>query len=66
MDIRSRRTALGWSRKQLSAFAQVDASVVQLIELGQWADDEAIAKVDKALTEAEKAAPAPKPDGTIN
>lgn len=54
MDIRSRRTALGLSRKELAAQAHVDAAMLQLIELGLSSDDESKAKVEAKLSELEK------------
>lgn len=56
MDIRTRRAALGWSRKDLAQHAKVDASVIQLLELDLSNDDESRARVDQALAEAEKTA----------
>lgn len=47
--LRERREVLGWSRKQLAAAVPIDASVLQLVELGQWDDPEAIGKIEAAL-----------------
>lgn len=54
MDIRTRRTALGLSRKDLAVKAHVDPSMLQLIELGLSNDDESKAKVEAKLAELEK------------
>ena len=60
MDIKSRRAALGWSRKELAEKAFVDPRTLQLLELGQSADDESRARVEKALTAG---AAAPRAEG---
>lgn len=52
-SIRERRDALGWSRKQLAAAVPIDVSVLQLVELGQWADTEANDKIEAALAAEE-------------
>lgn len=62
MDIRSRRTALGLSRRDLALLAKMDSSVVQLVELGQWADDDARVKLEALLSDLEKARTTPKAD----
>lgn len=49
MDVKSRRTALGLSRKELAAKAHVDAAMLQLIELGLSNDDESKAKINTVL-----------------
>lgn len=53
MSVKERRKALGWSRATLAQRAQVDRSALQLIELGQWSDDDAIARVAEVLVRAE-------------
>jgi transcriptional regulator with XRE-family HTH domain len=57
MEIRKRREALGWSRKELARRAGIDPSVLQLIELGMSSDDESKVKADHALVEGEKNPP---------
>lgn len=53
MDIRTRRTALGWSRADLAKAANCDRSMLQLLELGQSNDDESRARCEAALTAEE-------------
>lgn len=57
MSIRARREALNWTRKDLAQRAQVDPSVIQLLELGQWTDEEAKQKCEAALKAAEDGLP---------
>jgi transcriptional regulator with XRE-family HTH domain len=54
MDVKARRTALGLSRKELARLANVDPSMLQLIELGMSNDDESKAKVNAYLDSVEK------------
>ncbi len=54
MNIRARREALGWSRADLSREAQIDRSVIQLVELGEYHDAEAITKLEQRLTDEER------------
>lgn len=53
MSIKDRRKALGLGRKQLSAYAYVDPSIAQLIELGQCSDTDAIHRLEHTLTALE-------------
>lgn len=53
MSIKDRRKALGWSRDELAARAGIDARLVQLLELGQWSEAEAAARVEEVLVRAE-------------
>ncbi len=53
MSIRERRKALGWSRAELAERAAIDRRIVQLIELDQWTEADALARVDEALRRAE-------------
>ena len=39
-DIKTRRKALGWSRATLAEKAALDKRIIQLIELGEWTEDE--------------------------
>lgn len=51
--IKARRKALGWRRAELARRAAIDARLVQLIELGQWTEGEAIGRVKAVLIRAE-------------
>lgn len=53
MSIKDRRKALGWSRAELADRAGIDPRVVQLLELGQWSEEESADRVDEVLTRAE-------------
>jgi transcriptional regulator with XRE-family HTH domain len=53
IDIRNRRKALGWSRRELAGRAGIDPRLVQLIELDQWTDGDAIGRVRAVLLRAE-------------
>jgi transcriptional regulator with XRE-family HTH domain len=53
MSIKERRKALGWNRAELAARAQVDRSAMQLIELGEWSEGDAIRRVAEVLARAE-------------
>lgn len=62
-DLRARRTALGWSRRDLAAHARVDTSVLQLLELGLSADEESRARCEAALlAEEQRRGVAPPPE----
>ena len=52
-DLKDRRKALGWSRQQLAEKAALDKRVVQLAELGQWSESDALARLDYVLKSAE-------------
>ena len=52
-DIKTRRKALGWSRATLAEKAALDKRIIQLIELGEWTEDDAQARVDYVLKSAE-------------
>ena len=56
-DIKERRKALGWARKDLAKAANVDPRTLQLIELGESLDDESMARCHKALDEEEARRP---------
>jgi transcriptional regulator with XRE-family HTH domain len=51
--IKARRKALGWRRSELARRAAIDGRLVQLIELGQWTEGEAIGRVKAVLIRAE-------------
>jgi len=55
MDLRERRTALGWSRQDLAIRAHVDKAMLQLLELGQSEDHESRERCERAILEAEAA-----------
>ena len=52
MNLREARKALGWSRAELARRAEVDRSVLQLLELGQSADAESRQRCARALRAA--------------
>jgi len=54
-DIKTRRQALGWSRRDLAQRADTDPRVLQLLELGLSNDEEAADRVGKTLEAAERA-----------
>ncbi len=51
--VKDRRKALGWRRAELARRAAIDPRLVQLIELGQWSEGEAIGRVRAVLLRAE-------------
>ena len=51
--IRTRRKALGWARRELARRAGIDPRVVQLIELDEWTDGDAVGRVRAVLMRAE-------------
>lgn len=67
-DIKQRRKALGWSRAELADRAGLDRRVVQLVEVGQWEEFEALGRLDTVLGMAEQGhedprlAPPERPD----
>ena len=52
-DVKARRNALGWSRAELARRAGVDRNALQLIELGQWSEVDALTRVARILSLAE-------------
>jgi len=52
-SIKDRRKALGWNRAELARRCAIDKAAVQLIELGQWAEEDAIGRVGEVLRRAE-------------
>ncbi|MCB9795034.1 MAG: helix-turn-helix transcriptional regulator [Alphaproteobacteria bacterium] len=69
-DIKARRKALGWSRGELAERAGLDKGVVQLVELGQWEEFEALGRLDTVLRMGEageedpRLAPPEVPEGS--
>jgi len=51
--LRTRRKALGWSRRELAQRAGIDPRVVQLLELDEWTEGDAIGRVRAVLMRAE-------------
>ena len=51
--LRARRKALGWSRRELARRAAIDPRVVQLLELDQWSEGDALGRVRAVLIRAE-------------
>lgn len=51
--IKDRRKAIGWSRADLADRAGIDSRLVQLLELEQWSEAEALGRVEEVLTRAE-------------
>jgi len=70
MSIKERRKALGWNRATLAHRAQVDRAAMQLMEMDQWTEEDALARVEEVLTRAEagetdvQLAPPPRPQGS--
>jgi len=52
-SLRTRRKALGWSRRELARRAALDPRVIQLLELDQWTEGDAIGRVRAVLLRAE-------------
>jgi transcriptional regulator with XRE-family HTH domain len=59
MDIRKRREALGWTRRDLGERAHIAASVIQLIELGHSLDEMSKRRLEAVLDAAEQGLPMP-------
>jgi transcriptional regulator with XRE-family HTH domain len=53
MSVKDRRKALGWDRAELARRAGVDRSALQLVELGQWTEEDALKRVDEVLSRTE-------------
>lgn len=51
--VKDRRKALGWSRAELADRAGIDPRLVQLVELGQWSEEGALARLAEVLRRAE-------------
>jgi transcriptional regulator with XRE-family HTH domain len=54
-ELKRRRQALGWSRRELAQRADTDPRVLQLLELGLSHDEEAAERVEQVLKQAEVA-----------
>ncbi len=54
MDFKQRRKKVGWSRKELADRAGLDPRVVQLVELDQWSEFEALGRLEAVLTRKEE------------
>ncbi|MCB9766402.1 MAG: helix-turn-helix transcriptional regulator [Alphaproteobacteria bacterium] len=71
MDIKARRKALGWSRRELADRAALDPRIIQLVELGQWNEFEALGRIEAVLRMAEdgeadpRLAPPKVPEGQV-
>lgn len=52
-DVKRRRRTLGWTRADLSTRAALDPRIVQLIELGEWTEGDALGRVRATLLRAE-------------
>ncbi len=53
MDAKERRKALGWSRAELAQRAGVDPRALQLIERGEWSEEDALRRVAEVLDRTE-------------
>ena len=53
MSIKARRKALGWDRRELAERAGLDPHVVQLAELEQWTEPDALGRLEYVLKSAE-------------
>ena len=51
--VRTRRKAIGWSRRELAHRAGIDPRVVQLVELDEWTDGDAVGRIRAVLMRAE-------------
>ncbi len=53
LQTKARRKALGWNRAELAHRAGLDPRVVQLVELQQWEEPDALRRVAEVLDRAE-------------
>ncbi len=53
MSVKDRRKALGWDRAELARRSGVDKSALQLVELGQWTEEDALRRVEEVLARTE-------------
>ncbi|MCB9778173.1 MAG: hypothetical protein H6742_06400 [Alphaproteobacteria bacterium] len=58
--VKARRKEQGWSRAELADRAALDPRVVQLVELGEWNEHEALGRLDAVLAQAEAGVPDPR------
>ncbi len=52
-SVRERRKGLGWSRAELAGRAALDPRIIQLVELDQWSEDDALWRINEVLSRAE-------------
>ena len=50
---KARRKALGWSRRELAERTALDKRIIQLVELGQWTESEAVGRIEYVLSAGE-------------
>ena len=50
---KTRRKALGWSRRDLAERTALDKRIIQLVELGQWTESEAVGRIEYVLSAGE-------------
>lgn len=53
MGVKERRKALGWDRAELARRAGVDKGAMQLVEMGQWSEEDALRRVEEVLSRTE-------------
>ena len=53
MDIKTRRKALGWLRRDLAERAGVNSAALALVERGEWNDEDMLDRLNRVLTAAE-------------
>lgn len=51
--VRERRKGLGWNRAELAGRAALDPRIIQLVELDQWSEDDALWRINEVLSRAE-------------
>ncbi len=56
-SVRERRKGLGWSRAELAGRAALDPRIIQLVELDQWSEDDALWRINEVLSRAEAGEP---------
>jgi ribosome-binding protein aMBF1 (putative translation factor) len=56
-SVRERRKGLGWSRADLAGRAALDPRIIQLVELDQWSEDDALWRINEVLSRAEAGEP---------
>ncbi|TNE92437.1 MAG: XRE family transcriptional regulator [Deltaproteobacteria bacterium] len=53
MEIKERRKAIGWNRRELADRAGVNSAALALVERGEWNDEDLLSRLDRVLTAAE-------------
>jgi transcriptional regulator with XRE-family HTH domain len=53
MSIKERRKKLGWDREELARRTALSKQIIQLAELGQWTEAEALGRLEYVLTAGE-------------